>query len=202
MPCRVLIADDHAIVRSALRQLLEGIAGAEVVGEAEDGLGAIALAKKLKPDLVLLDVAMPHGGGFTVLGEIGRWSPATRVAVVTGVTARGTLAELQRCGAVGVLLKTSSPAELDRGLRRLVAGGSYVSIELRDADRGSPIGALTMREQQVLSLVAQGRSNTEIATVLAISAKTVDNHRTNLMRKLNVHSAVELAALAVREELI
>ena len=197
----MLIADDHAIVRSALRQLLEAIDGVEVVAEAGDGLSAIAQTKQLKPDLLLLDVTMPHAGGLAVLGEVLRWSPATRVAIVTGVSAHGTLAELRNCGAIGVLLKTASPAELDHGLRRIIAGESYVSPALSESPLGHALAALTAREGQILSLVAQGRSAGEIATLLNISAKTVDNHRTNLMRKLDVHSAAELAALAVREGL-
>jgi len=201
--CRVLIADDHAIVRTALRQLLEAIPGVEVVSEAQDGLAAIALTKKLKPDLLLLDVSMPHVGGLAVIGEIVRWSPATRVAVVTGVTARTTLAQFVASGAVGLLLKSSPSQELDHGLRRIVAGESYIARDLRAAlDAPSAMTTLTMRERQILELVAQGRSNGEIAAVLNISIKTADNHRTNLMRKLEVHSVAELMSLAQREGLV
>jgi len=199
----VLIADDHAIVRTALRQLLEAIPGVEVVSEAQDGLAAIALTKKLKPDLLLLDVSMPHVGGLAVIGEIVRWSPATRVAVVTGVTARTTLAQFVASGAVGLLLKSSPSQELDHGLRRIVAGESYIARDLRAAlDAPSAMTTLTMRERQILELVAQGRSNGEIAAVLNISIKTADNHRTNLMRKLEVHSVAELMSLAQREGLV
>jgi DNA-binding NarL/FixJ family response regulator len=200
--CRVLIADDHSLVRNALRQLLEGIAGVSVVGEAEDGLAAIAKARKLQPDLLMLDVSMPGAGGLAVIGEIGRWSPTTRVVVVTGVTSMTTLAEFVRSGAIGVLLKSATPQELSHGLRQIVAGGTYVAAELRQAlDGTSPIATLTTRERQVLSLAAKGHSNSQIAALLNISAKTADNHRTNVMRKLAVHSAAELTALAMREDL-
>ena len=201
--CRVLIADDHGIVRGAVRLILEAIVGVEIVGEAEDGLSAIALAKRLKPDLLILDVAMPQAGGLAVLGEVRRWSPDTRVAVLTGISRGVTLAQLHASGAVGLLLKSCTPQELDHGLRCIVAGEEYVAEGVRallgESERGA---GLTMRERQVLSLAAQGKSNAEIAALLNISPKTVDNHRTNLMRKLDVHSAAGLTAVALREGLL
>ena len=201
--CGVLIADDHELVRQAIRSLLQTIEGVQIVGEADDGIAAIALVKKLKPDLLLLDVAMPHAGGLAVIGEVKRWSPATRVAVLTGIAAITTLAQLRASGAVGILAKTCSAQELDLGLRRIVAGEEYIAEHLRAAiAAGGSIGELTMRERQVLALAAQGHSNGDIAALLNISVKTADNHRTNLMRKLAVHSAAELVALALREGLL
>jgi DNA-binding NarL/FixJ family response regulator len=201
--CRVLIADDHAIVRDAVRLMLEAIGGVELVGEAEDGIAAIALTKRLKPDLLILDVAMPHAGGLAVIGEVRRWSPATRVAVLTGIGRAVTLAQLRASGAVGLLLKSCAPRELDRGLRRIIAGEEYIAEGVRALLGESGPGAeLTMRERQVLTLAAQGKSNAEIAALLSISPKTVDNHRTNLMRKLDVHSAAGLTAVALREGLL
>jgi DNA-binding NarL/FixJ family response regulator len=200
--CRVLIADDHELIRRAVRPLLRAIEGVAIVAEADDGFATIALAKTLKPDLLLLDVAMPKAGGLAVIGEVKRWSPATRVAVLTGITGTSVLAQLRDSGAVGLLSKTCTAQELDRGLRRIIAGEEYVSEDLRAAvAAGSPVGSLTMRERQVLTLAAQGSSNAEIAALLNISTKTADNHRTNLMRKLGVHSAAELVALALRENL-
>jgi DNA-binding NarL/FixJ family response regulator len=200
--CRVVIADDHVLIRQAVRLLLTTVEGVEIVGEADDGLAAIALAKKLQPDLLLLDVAMPRAGGLAVIGEVRRWSPATRVAVLTGITGTSVLAQLRDSGAVGLLSKVCGAQELDHGLRRIIAGEEYVSEDLRaTVEAGGVIGALTMRERQVLELAAQGSSNSEIAALLNISAKTADNHRTNLMRKLGVHSAAELVALVLRENL-
>ena len=200
--CRVLIADDHQLIRQAIRTLLRAIEGVAIVAEADDGFATIALAKKLKPDLLLLDVAMPKAGGLAVIGEVKRWSPATRVAVLTGITGTNTLVQLRDSGAVGLLSKVCTAQELDHGLRRIIAGEEYVSEDLRAVvEAGGAIGALTMRERQVLALAAQGSSNAEIAALLNISTKTAENHRTNLMRKLGVHSAAELVALVLRENL-
>jgi DNA-binding NarL/FixJ family response regulator len=202
-PCRVLIADDHAIVRDAVRLILEAIGGIALVGEAEDGIATIALAKRVKPDLLILDVAMPHAGGLAVLGEVRRWSPATRVAVLTGIGRRATLAQLRASGAVGLLLKSCAPQELEHAFRRIVAGEEYIAEAVQALlDEGGADAELTMRERQVLTLAAQGKSNAEIAALLNISPKTVDNHRTNLMRKLDVHSAAGLTAVALREGLL
>ncbi|HEU4619315.1 MAG TPA: response regulator transcription factor [Gammaproteobacteria bacterium] len=198
-----MIADDHAIVRDAIRQILACIDGVELVGEAEDGIRAIALTKRLKPDLLLLDVAMPHAGGLAVIGEVARWSPKTRVAVLTGIDRSTTWTQLRASGAVGLLLKSCSPQELARGLALLAAGQEYIADRARDSIAAASGGAgLTMRERQILSLAAQGRTNAEIAAFLHISPKTADNHRTNLMRKLDVHSAAELIAFALREGLL
>ncbi len=201
--CRVLIADDHAIVRDAVRLILEAIGGVDVVGEAGDGIAAIALVKRLKPDVLLLDVAMPQAGGLAVIGEVRRWSPATRVVVLTGISRAVTLAQLRVSGAVGLLLKSCSPQELDLGLRQIIEGGEYIAESVRALlSDSAPAAELTTREQQVLTLAAQGKSNVEIAGLLNISPKTVDNHRTNLMRKLGVHSAAGLTAVALREGLL
>jgi DNA-binding NarL/FixJ family response regulator len=200
--CRVLIADDHELIRRAVRPLLRAIEGVAIVAEADDGFATIALTKKLKPDLLLLDVAMPKAGGLAVIGEVKRWSPTTRVAVLTGITGSNVLAQLRDSGAVGLLSKACTAQELDRGLRLIIAGEEYVSEDLRAVvAAGGAIDALTMRERQVLALAAQGSSNAEIAALLNISTKTAENHRTNLMRKLSIHSAAELVALALRENL-
>ena len=182
-----------------MRSLLEGIENVDIVGEADDGLTAIALTKKLQPDLLLLDVMMPGANGVAVVGEVKRWSPATRVVVFTGVTAEGTLRQF-RDSAAGLMLKSCTPQELDYGLRRIMAGESYISERLRQI-LAEPSGGvqLTMRERQVLALIAQGQSNAEIAQVLNLSAKTADNHRTNIMRKLDIHSTAELVAFAFRQ---
>jgi DNA-binding NarL/FixJ family response regulator len=201
--CRVLIADDHAIVRSAVRALLESIEGVEIVGETADGLATIAQSRALRPDLLVLDVSMPKVDGLAVLGEIRRWSPTTRVVVMTGIAAKGTLQQMRAAGAAGLLLKSCTPEELDLGFREVVAGGTFVAYDLRSVLDEPTLGeTLTMRERQVLSLITQGRSNADIAALLNVSVKTAETHRMNLMRKLGVHSAAELTALAFREGLV
>lgn len=199
---KVLIADDHAIVRNAVRTLIESIAGAEVVAEADNGIATIALARKLRPDVLVLDIAMPHAGGITVLGEVRRFSPATRIAVLTGIDRARTFAELQAGGVRVILTKSCAPEELLRGFRAAIAGEPYMAAEARaQMVAGEALATLTMRERQVLSLAVRGKANAEIAALLHISKKTVDNHRTSLMRKLDVHSAAELATTALREGL-
>jgi DNA-binding NarL/FixJ family response regulator len=201
--CRTVIADDHGIVRDATRRQLGSIPGVEIVGEADNGVTTIALLKRLHPDLLVLDIAMPHASGVVVLGEARRWSPLTRIAVLTGVKASGVLADVVASGVAGVMSKGIDSAELRAGFEAIVAGGTYVSGDIAmiiEAARG--LRALTARERQVLSLAIQGKSNTEIAALLGISDKTVDNHRTSLMRKLEVHSTSELVALALREGLV
>lgn len=201
--CRVLIADDHAIVRNAMSLILTSFSGVELVGETADGISTIAMTKRLKPDLLLLDIAMPQAGGLAVIGEVRRWSPATRVAVLTGITRVMTLKQLRASGAAGVLLKSCSPRELTHGLERIIEGEEYIAEGIRELlDAGGATASLTMREQQVLSLVAQGRTNREIAALLNISPKTADNHRTNLMRKLGARSAAEVTSIALHEGLL
>lgn len=198
-----MVVDDHAIVRDAARRLLESIPAVEVVGEADNGIAAIALAKRLQPDLLVLDIALPHASGSVVLAEVKRWSPSTRVAVFTAVTGAGLLREAHASKVAGILLKSCSAEELQRGFSAIVAGRTYVCAEAQAIlDSTAATESLTARERQVLSLAVRGKTNAEIADVLCISPKTADNHRTNLMRKLDVHSMPELVAFALREGLL
>ena len=199
----VIIADDHALVRNGLRDVLETIEETEIVGEAENGLEAISLCKSLTPTLLTLDVGMPYARGMEVYGEVRRWSPETRIAVVTGFTSVGGLADWVAAGVDGVFLKTCSPDEMRHGFSILLNGGTFVSKDVLSALETRPETAdVTARERQILHLVAEGCSNAEIADRLSISPKTVDNHRTRLMSKLEVHSVAELIAYALREGLL
>lgn len=203
-----IIADDHAIVRAGLRAALETPGnvtadGIAVVAEACDGLEAIALTRKHRPQLLILDVQMPLAGGHEVLAEVRRWSPDTRVAVLTGVLSAARLAQLVAAGADGLFAKGAAEDRLLARLPLILSGGRHVDPELaailaQAADRP----ALSARETQILNLVAQGRSNRDMAGILGISAKTVDRHRTAMMAKLGVHSVAELVALALREGLL
>lgn len=199
----VVIADDHGLVRDAIRAIVEQIPGAEIVAEAENGLEAISLAKTLRPDLLTLDAGMPLARGMEAYGEVRRWTPATRIAVVTGFTATGHLADWVSAGVDGLFLKTCPTDEMRNGFERVLDGGAYFSKGVMEALREAPETAeLTARERQILHLLAEGRGNREIAERLSISAKTVDNHRTRLMAKLEVHSIAELLAHALKEGLL
>lgn len=203
-PFTVVIADDHALVRAGLKEILSGLRlPVEVVGEAENGIEAIALTKSLRPNLLLLDAGMPLSRGMEVYGEVRRWSPDTRIAVVTGFTAEASLAEWISAGADGVFLKSCTPDEMGRGFAMVLEGEPFVAdAVLSILERAEEREALTLRERQVLHLIAQGCANAAIAERLSISPKTVDNHRTRLMAKLGVHSTAQLLALALKEGLL
>ncbi len=184
-----------------LRAILESL-GVEVVAEAANGLETIAAVKQHRPTLLTLDAAMPLARGVEVLGEVRRWSPETKVVVFTGLTSRGVWRDLAEAGASGVFLKSDDEDELRRGVAAILAGRRAHSPAAAEALAQEDGPALTVRERQVLSLVARGQSNAEIAAALGISSKTVDNHRTNVMRKLDVHSVAALIAYALREGLL
>jgi len=203
-----VIADDHAIVRSGLRAALEAPGliedpGVTVLGEAANGLEAIALVRKHRPHLLLLDVQMPMAGGTEVVLEVRRWSPDTRIVILTGVSALGKLSELIEAGVDGLFSKATQNDELYRSLPLILRGGRHVAAPILAALEDRPnTPPLTDRERQTLNQIVAGRSNKEIAEVLGISVKTVDRHRTNLMQKLGVHSVAQLIAFALREGLI
>lgn len=203
-----IIADDHAIVRSGLRSALEtpGLieeTGLAVVAEATNGLEAIAAVRRLRPDLMLLDVQMPHAGGVEVLLEARRWSPATRIVVLTGIVAVGKLAELVEVGVDGLFSKATPNDALYAALPKILRGGRQIADEIvAMLDEAPRVAPLTDRERQILNLIISGRSNKEMAAILGISAKTIDRHRTALMQKLDVHSVAQLMTVALREGLI
>ncbi len=203
-----VIADDHAIIRQALSGALsdpdavEGFA-IEVCEEVGNGIEAIGAIRKHRPDLLMLDVSMPHAGGTEVLLEARRWSPETKVIVFTGIAATGKIAEIVDAGADGVFCKSDDLAELTRAVPRILQGARIICARyLALLDEAVDVAPLTDRERQVLNLVVAGRTNREIAETLGISAKTVDRHRTNMMAKTGAHSATELVAFALREGLI
>lgn len=200
---RVIIADDHAIVRNGLKDIFKTIPQINIVSEATNGLEAISMTKELQPDLLTLDAGMPLARGMQVFGEVRRWCPDTRIAVITGFTSAGHLSDWVAADVDGLFLKTCPPEEITKGLQLILDGGGYISkAVLTILDDLSELEALTSRERQILHLIAEGCSNVEIAERLSISPKTVDNHRTRLMAKLNVHSVAQLLALALKEGLL
>ena len=199
----IVIADDHAIVRNGLVEVIQKIPNVSIVGQASNGVEAISLGKSLQPALLTLDAAMPLSNGMEVYGEVRLWSPKTKIAVITGFTAIGGLTNWLAAGVDGLFLKTCTPEELRTGLTFILNGSEYVQEDITDSLRNQPQGDdLTQRERQILHLVANGYSNAEIGDRLSISAKTVDNHRSRLMAKLGVHSIAQLVAHALKEGLL
>jgi len=200
---KVVIADDHAIVRQGTIDILGRIPNIEIAAEADNGLTAISLVKKLKPDLLVLDAAMPMARGIEVYSEVRRWSPETAIMLLTGFTSLTLLSDWLDAGVDGVLLKTCPPEEMQSGFLALLNGSSFVAESVREKleDAISPAD-LTSREREVLSLIASGNSNVDIANRLSISPKTVEKHRGSLMSKLEVHTVAELMVFALREGLL
>lgn len=200
---RVIIADDHAIVRRSLAEILTEIGNLTIVAEASNGLETIALVKQHSPDLLLLDAAMPLARGVQVYSEARRWSPNTRVVVITGFTSATLLADWLSAGVDGLFLKSAEPVEMRKGFEVVLAGGRFVSSEVTQRLENEPsLPELTDREREVLSLIASGHQNVAIGERLFISPKTVEKHRASLMAKLGVNSISALMTLALREGLL
>ncbi len=211
---RLLLADDHAVVRSGLRMLLQAQPDMIIVGEAETGQEAIHRVAELSPDVVLMDIEMPGMNGIEATRRIKANAPAAAVLALTMYEDDQYFFEMLRAGASGYVPKRAAPDELVSAIRAVSRGevflypslaGRLVQDYLRrgPAGEGEPPGdELTPREQEVLTLIAQGFSNNEIADQLVISAKTVDRHRENIMRKLNLHNRVDLVKYALRKGLI
>ena len=208
-PIRVLIADDHPIVRQGLRTFLTSRPGLEVVGEAADGEAALVEAARLGPDVVLLDLVMPRGGGVDVIRRLRTAGDRARVIVLTSFAGHDQVVEAVRAGAAGYLLKDVPPADLEAAIRTVHDGGVLLdpsvvgSVMAEVARGGAPAGVeeLTARERQVLSLLAQGRSNRELATELYVSEKTVKTHVSSILAKLRLTDRTQAALFAVRHGL-
>jgi DNA-binding NarL/FixJ family response regulator len=210
---RVLLADDHALVRQGFRRILEDEADIVVVGEAGGGAEAIELDQKLDPDVVVLDMAMPEINGLHAAIEILRRRPQRRVLILSMYADEQYVRNALDAGASGYILKNALETDLIRAVRTLAGGGTFLSPELsgvairslrglNSADADDPFTKLSAREVQVLRLIALGRTNKEIATLLGVSVNTVAVHRTNLMATLNVHKAAELVLIAVKKGLV
>ena len=205
-PIRVLVADDHMIVRSGIRHVLESEVDFEVVGEAGSGSEAIALASDLQPDVVVLDISMPDQSGLEVAAQL-RGSGSTRVLILSMHDNAEYVLESVRAGAHGYLLKDTAATELRSAIRAVCRGESYfsppVASRLSAAVRGeqdphgSRLDQLTGREREVLLGIARGQTNKEIAAELGISHRTVETHRESLMRKLQIHTVAELTRFAI-----
>lgn len=209
---KVILADDHHLVRSGIRALLESITGVLVVAEAGDGREALELIERHHPDIALLDITMPGLNGLEVAARVRESSPRTRVIVLSMHAGETYVAQALRAGVAGYLLKDSAASDLQAALEAVGRGGtflspsisqqvvsSYLRGELPSAD---PLGGLSPRQREVLQLIAEGRSTKEIAADLELSIKTVETHRAQIMERLGIHDVPGLVRFAIRSGLI
>ncbi|MDO8567636.1 MAG: response regulator transcription factor [Dehalococcoidales bacterium] len=211
---KVLIADDHAIVREGIRLILAAKEDIEVVGEAADGLQAIEQVRKLTPDIVLMDIAMPGLGGLEATLEIVKISPASKILVLTQYDDREYIYRFLKAGAAGYVLKRAAGSDLVAAIQAVAQGNSFVDPAVADKvikgfleqpETGGDealYDRLGDRERQVLKLIAEGYTAQHIADMLSLSIKTVMTHRTNIMEKLGFHNRTELIKYAIRKGLV
>ncbi|MBN1104198.1 MAG: response regulator transcription factor [Deltaproteobacteria bacterium] len=212
MKIRVLVADDHKITREGLINMLKAQPGIEVVGDAEDGRAAAALARKLKPDVVIMDVSMPDLNGMDATRKITAGSGEVKVIALSMYSDKRYVTGMIRAGARGYLLKDCSFEELMRAVRAVARNQAYLSPQVTSVmidellERGErsrePLNkTMTLREREILQLIAEGMTTTEIARHLNLSVKTVESHRRQLMEKAGVHSVAALTKFAIKEGL-
>jgi DNA-binding NarL/FixJ family response regulator len=213
-PIRVLIVDDHAVLRQALRHLLEGQGGIEVVGDAANGREAVDMAEQLAPDVVLMDTVMPGLNGIEATRQIRRRQPKTKVLILTGYMEDEQISGALKAGASGYVVKKSDVEELILGIQAVHRGNPYFSSAIGDGDltdylwqlrsNEGRVGydLLTSREREVLQLIAEGYSNQKIASELFISVKTVEAHRAHIMSKLHARNRTDLIRYALRKGIV
>jgi DNA-binding NarL/FixJ family response regulator len=213
---RILIADDHEVVRAGVRSLLEGQPDCEICGEAVTGRQVVALAQQLKPDVAILDITMPELNGLEATRQIRKVAPTVQVLILSVHESEELVREILNAGAHGYVLKSDAGRELTAAIHALRKHETFFTsrvaqIALRayrnkkpagDATPPSPVSVLTPREREVLQLLAEGKSNKETASALGISVMTVETHRSNIMHKLGAHSVAELVHYAVRHKII
>jgi len=206
---RILLADDHVMVRQGFRMILAAQPDMEIVGEAGNGREALELAEKLQPDVVVMDVAMPELNGIEATRRLAASSPRTRVLALSMYKDSVYVREILRAGARGYLLKDAIDRDLLAAVRAVAGGEGYLSPAVSEAvlsdyrrHVSDPLDLLSSREREVLQLIAEGKTNKDIASALKLSVYTVDAHRGRIMEKLNLHSVGELVRFAVRHGLI
>jgi len=209
----IVLADDHHIVRKGMRAVLEAEADFRLVGEASDGLEAVQLVERLRPDVLVLDLMMPGLNGLEVARQVGKRSPQTRVLILSMHAGDDYVLEALRTGVTGYVLKDTGMAELVKAVRETVAGRRYLSPALAERAIDAYVlqtkestldryETLTDRERETLHLAAEGLTNTEVAARLSISPRTVETHRANMMRKLSLQNQTELVIYALRRGII
>lgn len=210
---RVLLVEDHTVVRDGLRALLAECQDIEVIGQAADGLEAIQKARQLQPDVVVMDIGMPRINGVEATRRIIQNGPATQVLILSQYDDPERVLAAIRAGAAGYLLKQAAGTELADGIRALGSGGVYLHpraarilvdafLQSQSPAQSDSLEHLTDREREILILVAEGHTSTQIAQMLHVSPKTVDGHRTSLMAKLDLHDRTEVVKYALRRQLI
>jgi DNA-binding NarL/FixJ family response regulator len=211
-PIRVLLADDHTLVRAGLRKLLESMDGMEVVGESGDGLDVLSRVPSLQPHVILMDIAMPGLNGLETTARVVQQWPDVRVLILSMHQNEEYVRQALRHGAVAYLLKDAAPQELEVALKAVLRGETYLSPSvsrgvlsdyvqrLRSEDQGT--SPLTPRQREVLQLIAEGHSTKEVARRLDLSVKTVETHRSQLMKQLDIHEVTGLVRYAMRAGLV
>ncbi len=211
-PIRILLAEDHQLVRAGIRALLQKIEGMEVVAEVGDGREALDLIKKHQPNVVLMDIAMPSLNGLDATARIAKDFPNVRVIILSVHSSEEHVYQALRAGAAGYLLKDAGPAELETAIRAVAEGEKYLTPKvsknvISNYVQGGNAGILSLRQltprqREVLQTIAEGRSTKEIADMLNVSVKTVETHRAQLMEKLDIHEVAGLVRYAIRVGLI
>jgi DNA-binding NarL/FixJ family response regulator len=209
---RIIIADDHGVFREGLKALLGGLEGLQVIAEASDGLELIPLVEKHSPDLVIVDLAMPNLGGVEAIARLQRLKNKPAILVLSAREDDLAVNEAVRAGAKGYVPKSSSSDELQFAIKALLKGQAYISPVVASGlinkgeggqDAGSsPLSSLTVREREVMKLLCEGHPNRDVAKVLHVSARTIDSHRANIMKKLGINSNAEMTQIAIKYGLI
>jgi DNA-binding NarL/FixJ family response regulator len=212
MSIRVVLGDDHKIVREGLRSILENELRMEVVGQAEDGRAVVEIAKKLNPDVVIMDISMPELNGIEATRQILAQFPKIKIIALSMYSDKRYIAEMLSAGASGYLLKHCALDELERAIQTVLAHKTYISPDIAgnvvqdyvdhlSSQQVSGVSSLTAKEREVLQLLAEGRSTKEIAATLHVSIPTIDTHRQHIMEKLQLFTVAELTKFAIRQGL-
>lgn len=209
---RVLLADDHALMRAGLRALIQEMAGVAVVGEAADGAEALRQIGELRPDIALVDISMPRLNGLEVVARAAASNPRVRVVILSMYAFEEYVRRALLAGAAGYLLKSAGQGELNQALQAVARGEPWLSPPISRmvvaalgrsrADQESSLEQLSMRQREILQLVAEGHSTKDVAALLDVSVKTVETHRTELMRRLGIHGVAGLVRYAIRVRLV
>jgi DNA-binding NarL/FixJ family response regulator len=209
---RVLLADDHTLVRAGIRSLLETIEHVEVVAESGDGREALELIARHRPDVALLDIGMPGLNGIEVARQSGGVSPKTKIVILSMYDDKPHVTQAMRAGVAGYLLKGAAVAELPLAVKAVMAGETYLTPRVSrhvvagflhdEADERGPLEGLSQRQREILQLIAEGRSTKEIAGIFEVSVKTIETHRARLMERLDIHDVAGLVRFAIRSGLV